>query len=85
MTGETKRPPDLVVAVIIELERGPLVPEPRCLLRELRRSEVAFLEPEGEPPRYPDPGKGTDGFSSRAVTRALRVFSRAVCASRSLF
>jgi hypothetical protein len=85
MTGKTERTPDLVVAVIVVLERGPAVTECCCLCRELRGGEVAFLEPEGEPPRYPDPGKGTDGFSSRAVTRALRVFSRAVCASRSPF
>ena len=68
-----ERPPALIVAVIIELERSPLVTLRLCDGRKLGWGEMAFLEPVSEPPRYPEPGKGTEGGrASNAATRELR-------------
>ena len=68
-----ERSPALVVPVIIELKRGPLIALGLRCDSELSRGEMAFLEPVLEPPRYPEPGKGTEGGrASNAATRELR-------------
>ena len=78
--------PALVVPVIVQLERGPLVAERLDLGRELDGGQVAFLEAVLEAPGYPDPGKGVaGGRASNAATLELRFAIFARCWSRSPF